>query len=179
MIGNVHKFTGYSRLYLPIIVGKEENVNGYLQHLLLIQVLNFISILNEFFALFPVLLCCIEEVGVCVFSDNRFGNAIAIKHPIYSKMESRHKQQNQTVLKAYQVFKEFLCSMRTISGNGKIKEYVKMYFPVRQKMVSSSYEKTIVNAGMDRKRRTENWTNFRFQPYKIRGFTKVHEHLQM
>jgi len=41
--------------------------------------------------------------------------------------------------------------MRTISGNGKIKEYVKMYFPVRQKMVSSSYEKTIVNAGMDRK----------------------------
>ena len=40
--------------------------------------------------------------------------------------------------------------MRTISGNGKIKEYVKMYFPVRQKMVSSSYEKTIVNAGMDR-----------------------------
>ena len=67
----------------------------------LLHVLYLISILNEFFALFPVLLSPMEEVGVCVFSDNRFGNAIAIKHPIYSKMESRHKQQNQTVLKAY------------------------------------------------------------------------------
>ena len=70
-------------------------------------------------------------------------------------MESRHKQPNQTILKVFSFFKEFFCSTyptTTIPGNRK-KYCVKTYFPVRQKMVSSSYkeEKTIVNAGMDRK----------------------------
>ena len=70
-------------------------------------------------------------------------------------MESRHKQPNQTILKVFSFFKEFFCSTyptTTIPGNRK-NTVLKSIFRSDKKMVSSSYkeEKTIVNAGMDRK----------------------------
>ena len=49
-----------------LIFGKIEKQLMVSCSAVLLHVLYLISILNEFFALFPVLLCCMEEVGVCV-----------------------------------------------------------------------------------------------------------------
>ena len=105
----------------------------------------------------------------CV-ADNSFGIVQLLKHPIQSEMESRHKQPNQTILKVFSFFQGILLfniSHHHYSWQQK-KYCVKIYFPVRQKMVSSSYKekkRLLMQEWIENKRR-ENWTNFRFHPYK-------------